>query len=188
MAVTTPLFGDNGNDTLTGGSGNDYLSGLAGNDSLRGEAGNDTLDGGTGADILHGDGGSDTADYSHRTENLNISLDGQPNDGAAGEHDNVMADVETILGGSGNDKLTGNPFANNLQGGNGNDTLWGGSGNDTLTGGGGRDMLYGQDGNDTIYAKDSRTDTVDGGAGFDKAQRDNSASIKDQVLNIEAFI
>ncbi len=182
------LFGDNGNDTLNGGTGNDFLSGLAGNDSLSGGAGNDTLDGGTGADIFRGGGGSDTADYSHRTENLNITLDNVANDGAAGEHDNVMSDVENILGGSGNDKLTGNPFANLLVGNSGNDTLYGGAGNDTLVGGGGRDLLFGQDGDDTLLAKDGRTDSLDGGSGFDTAQRDNSSTIKDQVMNIEKFI
>ena len=99
-----------------------------------------------------------------------------------------MADVENVIGGSGNDLIIGNPFANNLQGGAGNDTLWGGAGNDTLIGGPGHDKLYGQDGNDTIYAKDGRTDTLDGGSGFDTAQRDNSASITDEVLHVESFI
>ncbi len=67
-------------------------------------------------------------------------------------------------------------------------TILGGAGDDTLIGSSDRDKFYGQDGNDTIYAKDGRTDTLDGGAGFDTAQRDNSATIKDQVLNIEKFI
>ncbi len=173
------LNGQNGNDTLIGGSAND---------SLNGGANNDVLDGGLGADILQGGSGNDTADYSSRTTNLNISLDNVANDGAAGEHDNVQSDIETIVGGSGNDKIVGGPFANLIEGGFGDDTLYGGAGNDTLVGGGGRDLLFGQDGNDTLLAKDGRTDTLDGGNGFDTAQRDNSSTIKDQVLNIESFI
>jgi len=105
--------------------------------------------------------------------------------------DNVLtadADSATMVGGKGDDTITGTSGDDLLIGGDGNDSLVGGLGNDTLTGGPGRDMLYGQGGNDTIYAKDGRTDTLDGGAGFDTAQRDLSATIEDQVLNIEKFI
>jgi uncharacterized delta-60 repeat protein len=174
--------------TINGGNGNDILIGGSANDSLSGGSGNDTLDGGLGADILSGGGGNDTADYSSRATNLDISLDNVANDGAANEKDNVMADVETILGGSGNDKLVGNPFANLLVGNAGNDILFGGKGNDTLNGGTGHDQLFGQDDNDTLLAKDGQVDSLDGGAGNDTAQRDNTASVKDQVLNIETFI
>ena len=174
--------------TLNGGNGNDSLIGGSGNDSLNGSSGNDVLDGGLGADTLQGGSGNDTADYSSRTTGLNISLDNVANDGAAGEHDNVMSDVETVLGGSGNDKIVGDPSANLLKGNGGNDTLYGGSGNDTLDGGSGHDQLFGQDGNDTLLAKDGQVDTLDGGNGSDTAQRDNSSSVKDQVLNIEHFI
>ena len=140
--------------TLNGQGGNDSLTGGSANDSLNGSSGNDVLNGGLGADILQGGSGNDTADYSSRTTNLNISLDNIANDGAAGEHDNVMSDVETVLGGSGNDKLVGGPSANLLEGNGGNDNLFGGAGNDTLDGGGGHDQLFGQDDNDTLLAKD----------------------------------
>ena len=73
-------------------------------------------------------------------------------------------------------------------GGAGNDTIWGSGGNDTLYGDAGHDQLHGQDGNDVLYGKDGQTDTLDGGSGTDKAQRDDSSSIKDQVLSIESFI
>lgn len=144
------IIGGDGNDGLGGGSGNDILIGGNGNDILHGGSGNDVLDGGLGADDLFGDGGNDTADYSHRTENLRLSLDNQPNDGAAGENDNIHADIETVLGGSGNDKIIGNPFANKLVGNAGNDTIFGGDGNDTLIGGPGTDQLDGQGGTDVV--------------------------------------
>jgi len=66
--VTSTLYGNAGNDTLTGGAAadalyggadNDTLSGGAGKDQLFGEAGSDTLDGGAGSDILSGGAGAD---------------------------------------------------------------------------------------------------------------------------------
>ncbi|HEX3356785.1 MAG TPA: hypothetical protein VHS31_07435 [Tepidisphaeraceae bacterium] len=171
--------------TINGGDGNDTLLGTQDSDLLQGGAGNDVMDGEGGSDTFVGGSGNDTADFSERFDNLNISLDNVANDGGAGDHANVEADIETILGGSGNDKIVGNPFANLLKGGGGNDTIYGGSGNDTLEGDAGHDQMYGQDGNDTFLAKDGQTDTIDGGIGDDTAQRDNSASVKDQVLNVE---
>lgn len=135
---------------LHGGKGNDKLTGSDQNDEiLYGDAGNDTLIGGKGADTLIGGGGNDTADYSARNEKLVLSLDNNANDGASEEKDNIRADIETILGGSGNDTIIGNPFNNRLIGNAGNDTIWGGAGNDTLIGGPGSDSLFGQEGDDT---------------------------------------
>jgi uncharacterized delta-60 repeat protein len=155
---------------------------------LNGGNGNDTLIGGTGSDTFIGGPGSDTADFSSRHDNLALSLDNLANDGAPGEHDNVMADIETVLAGSGNDKLVGDPFANLLKGNGGNDTIYGGAGNDTLVGGGGHDILFGQDGNDLLLANDGHTDTIDGGNGFDTASRDNGPTIFDRVMNVEKFV
>jgi len=91
-------------------------------------------------------------------------------DGAAGEHDTINDDVETVLGGKsndwlsarwavcsdgaatptikctlkgndGDDTLVGSRFADLLDGGNGNDTLQGGLGSDTLIGGAGIDTV-----------------------------------------------
>ena len=135
-----------------------------------------------------GGSGIDTADYSARTAPLHISLDNQANDGQSGEHDDVMSDVENVIGGSGNDRIIGSPFNNSLVGGGGNDTIYGGAGNDTLVGGAGHDLLFGQDGNDLLLGKDGAKDSLDGGSGFDKATRDNGPSVFDIVKNIEAFI
>src|SRR5207249_7518902 len=112
------LTGTSGSDTRLGGAGDDVLIGSLGNDSLvggddadllYGGSDSDTLDGGLGHDILNGDGGIDTADYSGRTANLAISLDGQGNDGTINgtnsEGDNV-AYVVVIVGGSGNDFIS----------------------------------------------------------------------------------
>lgn len=166
------LVGGSGNDYLIGSKYNNYLRGNGGNDTLIGMDGNDSLDGGSGADNLSGGLGNDTATYSSRTSGVNVTLDGVSNDGQANERDNVQPDIETIVGGSGNDTLTGNALANNLQGNGGNDTLIGGDGNDTLTGGSGADSLKGGNGNDKLLGKDGTKDVLDGGAGTDTVESD----------------
>ena len=55
-------------------------------------------------------------------------------------------------------------------------------------GGAGNDSLDGQSGNDTIVARDSQRDTVGGGTGSDKAQVDNSASVKDLCTDVETLL
>ena len=65
---------------------------------------------------------------------MRIALDGAPNDGAAGEYDHVLTDVENATGGSGADTLIGSSLANVLHGGPGNDLLDGKLGADTLYG------------------------------------------------------
>ena len=79
------------------------------------------------ATVSPGDG-SDTVDYRERTAGLTITLNGQADDGEAGEGDNVGAEVETAIGGSGNDRIVGNNLGNRLQGGAGDDTIIGGAG------------------------------------------------------------
>ena len=77
----------------------------------------------------------------------------------------------TIVGGSGNDYLTGSPFNDYLRGGDGSDTLYGYEGNDYLEGGSGTDQLYGGSGSDTLLASsnatDSSSDSLYGEAGDD---------------------
>lgn len=58
--------------------------------------------------------------------------------------------IENAVGGSGDDKITGNAAANLLDGGAGNDNINGGTGDDTLVGGAGADILAGGTGYDTL--------------------------------------
>jgi Ca2+-binding RTX toxin-like protein len=185
------LIGGSGNDKLTGSSysgaptgytKNNRLVGGPGNDSLFGLDGNDSIDGGTGTDSLSGGAGVDLADYSKRTENLKLDLDGIADDGAAGEKDMLLADFENLTGGSGSDWIVGNGSNNVIHGGAGNDTLEGSSGNDSLFGEAGIDKLYGQSGDDTLFARKPTSslpadnDLADGGIGADKAQLDATDS------------
>ncbi len=181
--------------TILGGDGNDLISGGDRSNRLCGEAGNDTLVGSTGRDQFIGGLGTDTADYSQRLDDLVISLDGKPNDGTPtvgqtkGEGDNVMPDVEVVVGGSGDDSITGSPKRDILRGGPGDDTLVGNDGDDLLVGGDGADLIKGGLGDDTIMAIDlNSTDTVDGGDGFDSVAYDEAQGVKDSILNVESEV
>ncbi len=135
------LSGGAGIDELEGGPGSDALDGGTGDDAVFGRAGNDTILGGAaadGADHLLGGEGTDTVSYADRTTAVRIALDGQANDGARGEFDDV-AEVEHAVGGAGDDVLTGDAGANRLIGGPGNDWLSGDTGADRLSGGPGTD-------------------------------------------------
>ena len=85
-------------------------------------------------------------------------MDGNANDGVAGENENIPNDVEVLQGGPYGDYLSGT--------GAGNDTLLGGGGPDDLQGWGGDDTMRGQDGNDTLHAN-TGADVLDGGPDTD---------------------
>src|SRR5207247_572755 len=97
-----------------------------------GAGGNDSLDGRGAADELWCGDGSDTVDYSSRTARVFVTLDGNANDGEAGEHD-YARDCENVVGGSGNDHLTGNAGDSVLDGGGGGEGRVCGGGNDTAS-------------------------------------------------------
>jgi Ca2+-binding RTX toxin-like protein len=63
--------------------------------------------------------------------------------------DNVRTDVEVVVGGQGDDTITGSPNS---------DTLFGGPGDDHINGGGGNDDLHGQDGYDYYDGGDGTAD------------------------------
>ena len=156
------LYGGKGNDTLNGGAGDDLLNGGDGDDTLIYDAGDTMRDGGDGADTL--DASAQTDDV---TVNLSV-LDDDSKDSAN------LTSIENVIGGDGDDTVTGSKVANLLKGGKGNDTLDGGAGNDTLDGGAGNDTLKGGVGADTfVFGKGHETDVIgDKGAGFSKVQGD----------------
>jgi Ca2+-binding RTX toxin-like protein len=111
------------------------LVGGSGDDRLTGDGGDNILDGGPGADVLAGGDGEDAADYSARTEAVQLRDDGRAGsgselDGPGGARDTIEPDVEDLWGGGGADTLTGNSGNNLLSGGPGADTLNGGAGED----------------------------------------------------------
>jgi Ca2+-binding RTX toxin-like protein len=152
------LDGAGGLDTLSGGGGDDELDGGSEDDELGGDRGRDRLRGGPGADTIAGGEDVDTADYSSSARAVTASLDGQRNDGEAGE--DLLLDLESVTGGAGADTLVGDGGANELMGGPGDDLIDGGRGLDRVGGGPGRDVLL---------AREGARDEVACGADFDLA-------------------
>jgi Ca2+-binding RTX toxin-like protein len=186
------VHGGDGADVITTGDLADTIYGDAGSDSLDAGGGDDVLDGGTGADTLRGgynDFGVDTVTYADRTAPVSVTPGDGANDGEAGEGDNVEVDVERIIGGSGNDHMTGPSdfyVYESLSGGPGDDVLEvrggaadGGPGNDTLlvlalgpiesslSGGPGNDALTGAGSGEYLDGGDG-ADTIEGNDGNDQ--------------------
>ncbi|WP_419184896.1 VCBS domain-containing protein [Stutzerimonas stutzeri] len=165
------LSGDSQANYLAGGAGDDILQGGAGDDVLVGGLGDDVLSGGEGDDVLVGDPGSDqllggegfdTVDYSADTAGVTVNLETGIGEGGLAEGDTYNS-IEGILGGAGNDTLTGDGGDNYLDGGAGNDTLLGGAGDDILVGGVGDDTLTGGAGRDSFVWRvgdEGGTDTI----------------------------
>jgi Ca2+-binding RTX toxin-like protein len=155
-ALNNGLTGNDGRNVLNGGTGNDSLDGGAGSDSLLGGTGNDAFEGGAGNDTMRGGEGVDVADFV--AAGLDISID-LTTGRATGDGTDLIFDIENILTGEGDDKLTGSAGANDLDGGAGTDSLNGGAGNDTLAG-----CFFGANGGG------NEIDTLVGGSGADLFQ------------------
>jgi serralysin len=79
-----------------------------------------------------------------------------------------------LVGGDGNDNITGNAGNDDLHGQNGNDTIAGGDGNDTITGGlGAENKLDGGAGEDVIYSSGDN-DYIIAGSGADQIMLESS--------------
>jgi Ca2+-binding RTX toxin-like protein len=132
-----PMFGGNSNDTFKGDIGDDEIYGGPGDDKLG--------DPKAGADYVQGDEGIDSVSYAARAASVSLFIktwDGQADDGAPGEDDNISADIEKITGGNGHDQIIGSHVNNSLIGRDGNDILRGRGGVDALSGGDGNDQLF----------------------------------------------
>jgi Ca2+-binding RTX toxin-like protein len=170
-AFADTLIGNAAANRLVGAGGDDKLIGGGGDDVLDGGAGNDAMVGGAGADTFAGGPGTDTVSYARDPLPATVTVDGQANDGAAGEGDNVGFDNETVIGGNGDDMLNGGDDPHTLIGGPGDDTLVGGNSDDTLNGGDGNDRLAGGGGNDSLEGG-AGNDQLDGGEGNDTVDGD----------------
>lgn len=180
--------------TINGGAGADQLA-------ARPELDGSFLNGGTGADTLIGglddetfSGGADADQVAYvapegagidRTAGVTASLPATAaatttGNGTTGESDTIRGDVEGLIGGQGNDTLTGNGAVNTLAGAAppgtagvattpaGTDTIVAGGGNDTVLAGD-RGSVSGGDGNDQVVGgRDTGATTiVSGGIGDD---------------------
>ena len=173
------LFGQADNDTLNGGNQNDTLNGADGIDTLNGGNDDDSLRGGLLADTLDGGNGIDRADFTDKTGDIVLTLNGATTATATigGAAEDTVRNVENVSGGTGNDTLTGDSLANSLSGG--------AAGADILTGRGGADVLAGNGGDDEfryLAASDVVAgEVVNGGANSDTLRFSNTG-----VLNFRA--
>jgi Ca2+-binding RTX toxin-like protein len=152
------LGGREMNDTLSSAGGSGTGTGAIVPATLAGGSGAEVFGSGPLADHVEGGTGFDRIDYSARTLPVNVSIgDGFANDGQALEGDEVMGDIEWVLGGAGNDVISGDGNAerfesfggdDHLMGAGGDDELRAGEGNDLLQGGPNDDFLNGGPGND----------------------------------------
>ena len=119
-------------------------------DTLTGNGAQNLFRGGLGADVIDGSAGLDTAIYSDKTTAVVVSLAGASNTTVTvgGVAEDVIRNIENIVGGSAADTLAGDASNNKLTGNAGNDTLTGGDGDDALAGGLGADSLTGGAGAD----------------------------------------
>lgn len=117
-------------------------------ENVTGSAFDDVIEGSTTNNVLIGGDGNDTLSYGRSILSVNISLavTGAQSTGGAGS--DTVSGFENLLGGSGNDTLTGSSIGNQIDGG---------AGNDIITGGGDIDALDGQEGSD-VYIIASTAD------------------------------
>jgi Ca2+-binding RTX toxin-like protein len=126
-----------------------------------GTKGNDNLRGNGGANVLRGEAGDDTL---HGRGGKDVLYGGVGND--------------TLRGGNGQDALFGQAGDDSLYGENGPDKLYGGMGADVMYGGNGPDRLHSGD-------KDGVNDTLECGAGFDRAWvREGDKAIDCEVVSV----
>ena len=144
-------------ENLTGGAGSDVLVGDGVANILDGRESADVLAGGAGtgpdgADDFFGGTGLDTVTYATRTDGLTVDLTA----GTGPDGDDLTSARENVIGGSGNDTLTGTATEN------------------VLTGGFGADDLDALGGADRVEARDGVVDTIDCGTEGDIAITDSS--------------
>ena len=172
--------------TINGLGGDDKLIGQGSNDVLNGGDGNDTLDGGLGNDTLDGGAGVNTASFDHFPTPVTVNL---AKGTATGQGNDIMRDIQKVIGSNFNDTIVGNAADNVIDGGAGIDTVRfdgvaaavmvdlsmetaTGQGNDTLLH---IENVTGSSLNDTITGN-AGDNVIDGGGGTDTVRFDGVAA------------
>ncbi len=165
------IYGDYADNVIKAGAGDDFINGRGGNDVIYDGSGADQIDGGSGNDTIvaaadgdsdkfSGGTGFDVVDYSDSSSGLSVNLTNGQVSGDVGR--DKLNSIEGVIGGSGDDQLTGSHGDDHLNGGAGNDVIQGGRGYDVLTGGQGNDTFVFSQGDvlsgNNIYGFDTITD------------------------------
>jgi Ca2+-binding RTX toxin-like protein len=141
------LDGREGDDSIAGSGGPDIVFGRGGADHLSGDAGDDKLFGGAGNDVLNGGtGAADSVSYIDSPASVRADLAAKTSSG--GEGSDRFGGVEGLTGSLFADVLNGDSKANELVGGDGNDTISTGPGSDFAGGGNGTDTIEAGSGSD----------------------------------------
>jgi Ca2+-binding RTX toxin-like protein len=172
---TETIYGDGGDDIVNvvsdsdnpfrnasiaglvhGGEGNDHIR-ANGNGSFFGNADNDTIEGDLAAagpdTYINGGAGDDVLSYP-------------ASPGPSG------TDVGcTLIGGSGDDEISGDDGPDFIEAGEGDDFVDSRGGRDTVYGGEGVDIIFAGEGNDHVFGG-SGNDRINGGAGSDELRGD----------------
>jgi Ca2+-binding RTX toxin-like protein len=167
-------------EDVFGGAGNDTIVGDGQSNDIVGLGGDDTIDGGLGPDIVSGGDGTDTLTYAGRTAPVRASYTSYCDSGEENEGDCVSEDIETIIGGSGDDLLSAYSLFQGtatLIGGPGNDTLWASAAFATAT-------LMGGDGDDSFWSANGLADVDTCGAGTDSVTADTLDTVSADCENV----
>jgi spore coat protein A, manganese oxidase len=182
LQVINTIDGAARGETLNGTSDIDRISAGKGNDTVNAGDGDDWIVASVrdGNDRYYGGLGADTLDLSAITGDVNVMLEqivrGRIVATGFASGDQIGADklysIENLIGGAGNDQLSGNGEGNYLAGGAGRDVINGLGGDDMIMGGAGNDRLSGGAGADGfIYYRDPNENTFNFGrdtiSGFD---------------------
>ncbi len=136
-----------GLENVIGSNFNDNLLGTVGVNVLQGGGGNDTLSGRGGGDVLDGGSGNNWVSYAVAVGSVILDLstatDGQGyrTVSTAGDADDRIKNIESVIGSS---------FADTITGDSANNTVLGGGGADIIATAGGDDVVRGEAGNDTM--------------------------------------
>lgn len=169
-------------NTITGNTGANLIKGLAGSDSLVGGDGDDTLLGGTGSDTMLGGNGVDTLSFSDSDGAITGSFGYSTYTLASSTgFSDTASSFENVIGSSYGDSLTGDFYANRMEGLAGNDTLNAGSSNDTIIGGLGNDSVDGGSGFDE-YSFERATQAID----FDFSTGLATGEGSDTIIGVES--
>lgn len=178
---TIAYFGGNFVDLVTNsgtmkgavnlGGGNDVYVGTGGHvvGLISGNAGDDRFVAGSMADQINGGDGIDVLDFSALSGAQYVDLSNSANNRGSAAFGDTYSEIENVIGGAGNDRLTGDGFNNLLQGRLGGDVLKGGAGDDVLNGGAGKD-------------------TMTGGVGADRFVFDTTAGGRDLITDFDVAV